>query len=60
MLNPISANSANLSFANVGDVAFTIILPNEHFSFAQYDLIMFSLIVFRSVEQPKTIRNIQT
>ena len=46
MLNPISANSANLSFANVGDVAFTIILPNEHFSFAQYDLIMFSGSVF--------------
>ena len=45
MLNPISANSANLSFANVGDVAFTIILPNEHFSFAQYDLIMFSASV---------------
>ena len=44
MLNPISANSANLSFANVGDVAFTIILPNEHFSFAQYDLIMFSVV----------------
>jgi hypothetical protein len=45
VLNPISANSANLSFANVGDVAFTIILPNEHFSFAQYDLIMFSASV---------------
>ena len=45
MLNPISANSVNLSFANVGDVAFIVILPNEHFSFAQYDLIMFSASV---------------